>query len=187
MTQKQEFLIKMILQHEGGYCNIDGDAGGMTYKGIARNCNPKWSGWKIVDKHLPLKYNQIIKDTELDNLVLNFYVDKFYVPCKLDEINSMLLSGHLICHAVNAGIRPAVKLLQKAINKVYQTSLSIDGQIGKKTLDYCNETNVSKLINQFIIERNEFYTNIVKTKPSQKKFLQGWLNRVKNTTKYCSR
>lgn len=187
MTQKQEFLINMILQHEGGYCKIDGDAGGMTYKGIARNCNPKWSGWKIVDKNLPLKYNQTIKDKELDNLVLDFYLKSFYNPCKIDEINNLLLSGHLICHAVNAGIRPAVKLLQKSINKVYQTSLSIDGQMGKKSLEYCNGDKIEEVIKQFIAERNAFYANIVKNKPSQKKFLQGWLNRVKNTTKYCSR
>lgn len=186
MTHKQERLINMILQHEGGYANVSGDAGGMTYKGIARNCHPKWEGWKLIEKYLPLKHNQTIKSSELDNMVYEFYIKNFYNSCRLDEINNFLLSGHIICHAVNAGIRPTIKLLQKAINIVYKKEISVDGKIGKQTIQYCNENKTNELIKQFVIERNAFYTNIVKNKPSQKKFLKGWLNRVKNTTSYCS-
>ena len=187
MTHKQERLINMILQHEGNFAFLPDDKGGMTYKGIARNCNPKWEGWEIIDEHLPLKHNQEIKSSKLDNLVIEFYIKKFYKPCKIEEINNFLLSGHIICHAVNCGIRPTIKLLQKTINKVYQTEISVDGKIGKKTLEYCcKEDKIEKLIQQFIIERNAFYTKITKNKPSQKKFLKGWLNRVKNTTRYCS-
>lgn len=186
MSHKQERLINMILQHEGGFANVSGDSGGFTYKGIARNCHPKWEGWKIVDEHLPLKRNQIIKSSELDHLVMDFYIKKFYNPCKIDDIESFLLSGHIICHAVNAGIRPAIKLLQKTINKVYKTEISVDGKIGNKTLEYCNNNKTDELIRQYIIERNAFYTKIAKDKPSQRKFLKGWLNRVKNTTRSCS-
>jgi lysozyme family protein len=186
MTHKQERLINMILQHEGGYANVTGDAGGMTYKGIARNCHPKWEGWQLIDSKLPLKHNQIIKSSELDSLVMEFYLKKFYNPCEIDNIDDFQLSGHIICHAVNAGIRPTIKMLQKTINKVYKTEISVDGKIGKQTLQYCNEKKTEELVKQFIIERNAFYTKIVKNKPSQKKFLKGWLNRVKNTTRYCS-
>lgn len=186
MSHKQERLINMILKHEGNYCFVKNDSGGETYKGIARRYNPKWSGWKIVDKNKPLRYNQEIKSTELNNSVFEFYIEKFYNPCKIDEITDLKISGHLLCHAVNAGIKPAVKLLQQAINKVYEVQISVDGVIGKKTLSYCNNDKTDELIKQFIVERNAFYTNITKRKPSQKKFLKGWLNRVKNTTLTCS-
>lgn len=186
MSHKQERLINMILQHEGFYANVTGDKGGETYRGIARNCHPKWEGWKIIDEHTPLKRNQEIKSSKLDALIMDFYLKKFYNPCKLDEIDSLLLSGHIICHAVNAGIRPAIKLLQKTINKVYKSEISVDGKIGNKTLEYCNNSKTDELIRQYIVERNAFYTKIAKEKPSQRKFLKGWLNRVKNTTRTCS-
>ena len=41
---------KMIAD-EGGYVlhTIPGDTGGMTYAGIARNKNPNWPGWNLID------------------------------------------------------------------------------------------------------------------------------------------
>ena len=38
----------------------------------------------------------------------------------------------------------------------------------------------------FIEQRNQYYENLVSRNPSQRKFLNGWLNRVKNTTSECS-
>jgi len=40
------------MQDEGGYVlhEVPGDTGGMTYAGIARNKNPQWPGWALVDK-----------------------------------------------------------------------------------------------------------------------------------------
>ena len=40
------------MKDEGGYVlhEVPGDTGGMTYAGIARNKNPQWNGWALVDK-----------------------------------------------------------------------------------------------------------------------------------------
>ena len=35
--------------NEGGYANNPDDAGGETYKGIARKMHPIWPGWRIID------------------------------------------------------------------------------------------------------------------------------------------
>jgi len=42
-----------MLHDEGGMqlTNIPGDRGGMTYAGIARNANPQWAGWNLVDRN----------------------------------------------------------------------------------------------------------------------------------------
>ena len=41
-----------MIQDEGGYVlhKIEGDTGGQTYAGIARNKNPNWPGWGFVDR-----------------------------------------------------------------------------------------------------------------------------------------
>ena len=190
MDSKAIKLINMILQREGGYSSgkdskSSGDLGGETYRGITRKNFPKWSGWKIVDKNKPLKYNQIIKNAQLEDDVRQFYYEQFYTPMKIDNINSLLISGHLLCHGVNAGIGNAVKLLQQAINQAYSVKIKVDGIIGNITLSYANGDKKDEVAQDFIQQRIQYYKNIVVKKPSQKKFLNGWLNRVAETTKEC--
>ena len=36
---------------EGNYSNDKDDPGGETYKGISRNMNKDWEGWKIIDSY----------------------------------------------------------------------------------------------------------------------------------------
>lgn len=186
MDNKAIKLIDMVLTHEGGYAFVDGDTGQETYRGISRKYHPNWEGWKQVDANKPLKHNQIIKNETLENNVRQFYNKYYYTPMKIHKINNLMISGHVFCHGVNAGKATAIKLLQKAINKVYAVSIAVDGIIGNQTLTYANGDKQNEVANELINQRNEYYRNLVAKKPSQKKFLNGWLNRVKNTTKVCS-
>lgn len=184
----KEAIISKTLETEGGYANVVGDAGGETYCGIARNSNPNWQGWKIVDKHKPLKWNQKIQDSELERLVIDIYDSKYYQPIKADKIDSDMIRTHLYDMGVNAGTCAAVKLLQKAINKVYGVTIATDGAIGNITLTYTNnKAKLNELVNEFINQRRIYYRNLVTVKPSNKKFLQGWLNRVEITTKFVEK
>ena len=47
-----EPAFEQMIRDEGGYVlhEVPGDTGGMTYAGIARNKNPQWNGWALVDK-----------------------------------------------------------------------------------------------------------------------------------------
>lgn len=190
MTDRAIKLIAMVLSHEGGYSSgnekqTKGDKGKETYCGISRVYNPKWKGWTIVDKHKPLKYNAIINDNTLKQYVRDYYHSAYYTPLKCDQFDSLLIAGHLFCHGVNAGIKTSAKLLQKAINKVYGINLSVDGLIGANTLKYANGSKKTNVEKEFINQRNIYYKNIAAKNPSQKKFLNGWLNRVQKTTKTC--
>lgn len=182
MTDKQTKLINLVLSHEGFYANVAGDNGGETYMGISRKAFPRWSGWQIVDKSKPLKYNQHIKDNDLDNMVRRLYFNNFYEPLHIDEIQSMEISAHLLDHSVNAGIKPGVKLLQKAINASSKSKLKVDGILGPLTLETLANANQEEVVENIIFMRNQFYKDIVARKPAQKKFLKGWLNRVSDTT-----
>ena len=180
---KKEAIISKTLETEGGYVNDPSDSGGETYCGIARNSNPKWEGWKIVDAHKPLKWNQKIQDSILERLVIEIYDTKYYQPIKADKIDSDMIRTHLYDMGVNAGTGAAVKILQKAINKVYGISIATDGAIGNITLTYTNnKAKLNELVNEFINQRRLYYQDLVKRKPTNQKFLKGWLNRVDITT-----
>lgn len=87
----KEAIISKTLETEGYYVNDPSDCGGETYCGIARNTNSKWQGWKIVDAHKPLKWNQKIQDSELEQLVIEIYDTKYYQPIKADRIDSDMI------------------------------------------------------------------------------------------------
>lgn len=191
MTERALKLINMVLTHEGGYSSgnekqTKGDKGKETYCGISRVYNPNWDGWKIIDKHKPIKYNAKIKDTKLEASVRQYYYTNYYYPLKCEQFTSLLIAGHLFCHGVNAGIKTSAKLLQRAINNVYKINLAVDGIVGANTLKYANGSKMKSVESEFIKLRKQYYKNITIKNPSQKKFLNGWYNRVKNTTKVCS-
>lgn len=185
MDAKAIKLIDMVLTDEGGYASPKFD-GHETYRGITRDNHPNWSGWKIVDANKPLKHGQIIKNTSLENDVRQFYYKYYYTPMKIQSLNDLLTSGHLFAMGVNAGSKNAVKLLQKAINKVYNVQIAVDGIIGKNTLSYANGSKSIKVGQEMINQCNGYYDAIVRRKPANKKFLKGWKNRVKHVTQVCS-
>lgn len=186
MDSKAVKLIDMILKCEGYYVCDPLDNGGETYRGISRAANPKWDGWKIVDANKPLKKNQKINDPKLEDNVRQFYYKYYYSPAKIDKLDDLLSSGHTFSMAVNAGVRNGAKLLQKAINKVYNVKIAVDGVIGQETLKYANGGKSREVGIEMINQCNEYYEAIVRKKPSQKKFLNGWKNRVNDVTKTCT-
>lgn len=183
MDNKAKKLIDIILSHEGFYANVAGDRGGETYMGISRKAFPRWVGWQIIDQHKPLKYNQHIKDDNLDDIVRRFYYNNFYIKLKVDNITDELISAHLLDHAVNTGLKNGVRVLQRAINEMSAPTIKVDGIIGQITLDKINELDNEELAEYIVMHRRKYYQAIVKKSPSQKKFLKGWLRRVDDTTK----
>ena len=185
---KKEVIISKTLETEGGYVNDPSDSGGETYCGIARNSNPNWKGWKIVDAYKPLKWNQKIQDSELEQLVIDVYDSKYYQSIRADRIDSDMIRIHLYNMGVNAGTGSAVKILQKAINKVYDVTIATDGVIGNITVTYANnKSKLNELVNEFINQRRLYYQNLVKRKLTNQKFLKGWLNRVNIITEFVER
>ena len=55
---------------------------------------------------------------------------------------------------------------------------SPDGIIGPKTLAAINSANPRELFDRLWQARKQFYLNIVKRDPTQKEFLNGWMNRL---------
>ena len=188
MYRQEMILMEMIKNQEGGYSNDPKDRGGETYLGISRVYFPKWEGWKIVDEHKPLKRYEVIIDGNLEDMVTKFYETNFYEPSKAELIRDPLIAAHVFSHAVNGGKVTVAKMLQRAINKTFNSGLAVDGKIGPKTLQIVNgNVRNNSLRDNMATERRKFYYDIVKRKPQNQKFLKGWLNRIENTIYWGNR
>lgn len=83
--------------------------------------------------------------------------------------------------SVNCGTFQASKLLQKAVNA------TPDGVIGPKTMAAVESKGALAAAHAFLSIRRHFYSDLAARKPSQKKFLKGWHNRVDDLKKYITR
>jgi len=155
-----------MIENEGGYIlhTVEGDSGGMTYAGIARNYHPSWEGWKLIDN------NNMSSD--LISMVEKFYLVNFWDRIKCSEIDSQIVANSIFDFAVNAGTGIASKLAQIVVRS------TPDGVIGPKTLEKINTIEESMFIPAFCIAKIARYANICNSNRSQSKFLLGWVNRA---------
>jgi lysozyme family protein len=110
---------KTVRTNEGGYRNVSWDAGGETYKGIARKFWPAWAGWKIVDewkKTHTMKTGDYIPNPELDTLVHEFFKTNFWAKNNLNYLKNQSLATLGLDMVINHGRGP--KLINEAVSKI---------------------------------------------------------------------
>ena len=153
-----------MLINEGGYQlhTVPGDKGGMTYAGIARNMNPDWGGWRMIDNG----------DSVPAYVVREFYQAKFWDRIKGDEITNQAIAQTIFDFAVNAGLGVAVKLAQIVVGS------TPDGQIGAKTIAALNAYDPEKFVMAYALAKIARYRDIVMRDRTQSKFLLGWVSRA---------
>jgi lysozyme family protein len=176
-------------RNEGLFANLPNDSGGPTWKGIARNYYPTWSGWVIIDEVFNLpgfpidgKYedkcsfmNSHLKDNEtLEEKVFKFYKTSQWDPIRCDEIKNQSIAEYIADWAVNAYLTVPIKHVQRILR------LDDDGKVGPLTLSSINNADQEYLFNQLIDHRIQFYKEVVENKPQNEKFLKGWIARAKS-------
>lgn len=118
---------------EGEYANDPDDTGGETYKGISRKHHPTWNGWKIIDKlkqEHPRGFKTKLKgNSELQAMVDDFYKRNYWNHLHLDDLANQELANQIFDTAVNCGIKPAVKIIQKVLG------IPADGKLGPVTIE----------------------------------------------------
>jgi lysozyme family protein len=149
-----------MLKHEGGYVNDSADPGGETRYGISKRSYP----------------NLNIKDLTLDQ-AREIYHRDFWTKAKCESINDENIATKFFDLAVNMGINQAVKLIQRAL-RAAGTQVVEDGVIGPITLAAINKADPTDLLAALKSEAAGYYRLIAQANPSQKKFLDGWLNRA---------
>lgn len=151
----------------------------MTFYGIYRYYHSDWSGWQRVDEVLARvgvmkEASRILyQDEWLEGKVMQFYKSNFWDKMKLDYVNSQKIAEELFCFAVNADIKPAVKLAQRLLG------ITVDGIIGNKTLKALNNYDEALFDVRYDALERQYYEELVKSNPSKAMFLKGWHYRAK--------
>ena len=147
-------------QKKTGYVCIAEDAGGETKFGIAKNANPD------VD----------IKGMNLAQ-ALEIYYNRYWLPLSLDSFESVL-AINLFDAAVNHGVGQAAKWLQRAVNT------TVDGKIGPASVKAVKAVDPIIVSEAILAARENLFNTLAKNKPSQAKFLKGWLSRLTDIKSY---
>jgi lysozyme family protein len=161
-----EFLpaFERMIVNEGGYVlhTVEGDRGGMTFAGIARNRWPNWAGWAWIDRG----------DTPSVDMVRGFYKANFWTALRLDEVENQDVARTLFDFAVNAGTGTAAKLAQIVVGT------TPDGRFGPKTMTALNAANPELFVARYALAKLSRYEQIVTRDRTQGKFLLGWVRRT---------
>lgn len=152
---------KLERKHEGFYANIEGDGGGETYAGVARNIYGTWSGWNVVDRYKlqlgrALKWNEEVPGIEL-------YVEAFYKALwdgkNFGAITNQDVANIVYDYFINSG-GTGIKNIQRVLNQQFGTKLSEDGSFGPNTINAINAQDPAKLHDAIKQRRIDFYTNL---------------------------
>jgi lysozyme family protein len=85
--------------------------------------------------------------------------------------------------AVNHGIGGAGKLLQKTLNDINPYEIDVDGAVGPITLQAyetaLTRVSIEDIVRLYLQKRKDFYEAIVRSRPAQRKFFKGWMNRLR--------
>lgn len=154
--------LKFTLNWEGRYVDDPDDAGGATNFGITQKSYDLYR----TQMHLPMRPVKDIDRNEVEECYYLNYWRRGYC---------FILPGPL-AHAffdtvVNFGVRGGVYKLQEALG------VTVDGVIGPKTLGAIERGDPKMIALQLVNARKMHRYKRVSEKPSQYKFLRGWLNR----------
>ena len=156
-------LVPFVLKYEGGISDDPQDAGGFTNKGITLKTFRSIYG---KDKTKEDLIN--ITDEQWGKIFKEYYWDKF----RADDIESQSVANMAVDWAYNAGVGTVAKKIQNIVGT------KPDGIVGNGTLKLINTKDHKELFEQIKAARILFYKKLVEKKPSNEKFLKGWLNRT---------
>ena len=151
-------MVKYIQPNEGCYSNNPDDKGGETKYGITKRWYPE----------------EDIKNMSRQRANAITYRD-YWLSKKLDQLPAEL-SGPVFDHLYNVGPEQGLKNFHNSLG-IKSTK---EGRIiGPLTMQKLSEIPVDQALDNFISAVIKHYEEIVKNDPSQKKYLNGWINRAK--------
>lgn len=162
-------LMPLIFKWEGSgkYGNDPVDKGGPTNFGITLDT------WKHVgydknrDGKIDYKDVQLLNENDFKIVLKKNFWDKW----KADEIKNQSIANLVVDWLWGSG-KWGIIYPQRALG------VKDDGIVGKKTIDALNSADQEKIFKKIWNMKKDFYLNIVKKNPNQKRFINGWLNRL---------
>ncbi len=160
-------LMPFILKWEGGYSNDKDDLGGATYKGITLATFRSVYGNDKTVRDLKAMTSQ-----QWEHIFKTLFWDAW----QADRINDQNVANILVDWAWGSGSY-GIKIPQRVLG------VAVDGIVGGKTLAAVNARDGKALFKELKEERIAYIGRICRTRPQNRKFRQGWLNRI-NSLKY---
>jgi lysozyme family protein len=147
-------IINNEIKTEGAPTNDSNDKGGPTAFGISKAANPE--AWK----------NGAPTEAQARAIYQSKYVDQ---P-GFNKITDPQLQAQLVDYGVNSGPMIAIQKLQAILE------VPVDGVLGPATL-VAIAASTLPLNNLLVVARIRMISKLVQAKPSDLKYLSGWLNR----------
>lgn len=173
-----EHAICFALQNEKGIEDRPNDKGGITNFGISLRFLKSISSENLKNYGI---FDEVTEETirSLDlERVKKIYYDEFWIHAPFDKIMIQEQVNYIFDMAINMGISPAIKCVQRACWSVRRKrDIVDDGILGENTIKAINMCGFL-LMSALRSERAGFYRLIVQTEVDQKDFLNGWLNRA---------
>ena len=175
---------------EGGLSDDAADSGGLTKFGVdlamMQDIASTQAGRDTLDRMgiiLPVTHNTIKNLTETQ--AASIYRWQAWDALKLDQIP---LRPAVVIYdaAVNSGPKQSVRFAQRGYNAcvAYGQPLDTDGIMGPATRKAMQQADTDKILMAMLDQREKFFNDLVRAKPSQEVFLRGWLNRVTDLRRY---
>lgn len=171
-------LAPKILKWEGGYANDPVDRGGATNMGVTIGTATGYykKGAKNFDKNGDGKITpEDIKALTKDDFT--FVLRKFWDHCRADEINNQSIAEIIVDWAWGSGPGTAMKKVSAVLGLNPSTKMT-DEMLAKINGWQPQED----LFNKIWHARESHFNGIVSNNPSQRKFIKGWMNRLKSYT-----
>lgn len=130
-----EKAFEKTIQAEGGYSNNPNDKGGETYMGVTRKYHGDLHMWEWVDRFKAQFKGKVLND-KLRNCipvqkdVKTVYFNNYWRPLNLDKVFSQKLANQFFDNAINCGVKPTIKLMQRLAN------LPETGRMNAKLIGY---------------------------------------------------
>ena len=110
-----------------------------------------------------------------ENMWWRIFKKRFFDKVKGDSFTNFGVAVFVTDVAWMSGPQTAGKMLQRACNDL-GAKLTVDGDIGNKTVAAANALNPGELFDTMYIRRSNFYREIAVGKKSI--YLKGWMNRL---------
>ncbi len=172
--------VNFVLKNEKGLNENPLDKGGITNFGISQRF------LKSIDPDNLKKYgifsdpheDQTIRDLTIDQAKA-IYRGEFWDHAPFNKILNQEHCNYIFDMAVNIGIAPAIKCVQRACWAVLKKweLLPDDGILGDKTLSAIVQCGFF-IMPPMRAERSAYYLAIIHNNPEQKEFLNGWYDRA---------
>lgn len=173
--QNLDALLDGLLAKEGSYSNDPNDPGGET----------KWGITKITA--MAAGYLRPMEDLTRDQ-AKQIYTKQYWVNPGFDKLDrtSSAIASELFDTSVNMGVQTAIRYLQRGLTALGANDLTVDGQLGPRTLtaleEYLDrrggqgETVMLRILNSL---QGASYVTQSEQNPAVRGFVFGWFaNRV---------